>query len=295
MNAMLSTVLRRSLYLLLVFLTCSFLLMNCTINFSPTDEQILEKYSHLPLEVNRGTMNGKSYRFYEVSIEKKATMVLLVHGAPGNADMWETFFSDSTLLDQADILVVDRLGYGGSDYGVAETSIAVQAELLHDIISYYPDREVVAIGHSYGGPIVAQLAADYPDDVALIMMLAPALDPDAEEFESLAKIAKWKLTRWFFPKLIRVSADEKLAHVEELRKLEPRLSQIVVPTIHVHGDGDWIVPFRNLDFAVSRFRPSVLDTMHMPGANHFLIEGDAAEIIKKRLLQELAIQSTGSM
>lgn len=289
------TVIRRPLYLLLGFVTCSFLLMNCTVNFSPTDEQIREKYSRLPLEVNRGTVNGKSYRFYEVSKEKKTTIVLLVHGAPGSADMWEPFFSDSTLLHEADLLAVDRLGYGGSDYGEAETSIAEQAQLLHDIISYYPGREVVAIGHSYGGPIIAQLAADYPDDVALIMMLAPALDPDAEQFESLAKIAKWKLTRWFFPKLVRVAADEKLSHVEELRKLEPRLSQIVVPTIHVHGDGDWIVPFRNLDFAVSRFQTSVLDTMHMPGANHFLIEGNNAEIIKKRLLRELAIMSKGEM
>ncbi|MEL6358265.1 MAG: alpha/beta hydrolase, partial [Bacteroidota bacterium] len=212
-------------------------------------------------------------------------VILFVHGAPGAAGMYDRFLMDGELLEKAILISVDRLGYGHSGLGNAETSFAKQAEQLHNLISQYPNREVVAVGHSFGGPIITQLAIDYPNDVAGLVLLAPALDPEQEKYQGLAKIAKWKLTRWYFPELIRVSADEKLTHVAELEKMKKNIGQVNLPVLHIHGDKDSVVPYGNLAFSEEHFNPAILQTVTFPGADHFLIEKADYPQTKQALLQ----------
>lgn len=61
-------------------------------------------------------------------------VVIFVHGAPSSLSFFNAFFKDTTLLNRARLVAVDRPGYGYSDYGRVETSIIRQAELLQPLI-----------------------------------------------------------------------------------------------------------------------------------------------------------------
>jgi len=282
-------ILKWLLYILIFLLIAIYILMNFIISFSAPDEKTIAKYAEagVPLTIKTGSVDGRTYQFLETVLEPTDTtpVILFVHGAPGAAGMFDRFLMDVDLLEKGILVSIDRLGYGHSGLGDSETSFAKQADQLHDLISQYPNRKIIAVGHSFGGPIITQLAIDYPNNVDGLVLLAPALDPELEKYQGLAKTAKWKLTRWYFPELVRVSADEKLTHVAELKQMESKIEQIKIPVLHIHGDKDSVVPYGNLAFSEKHFREEILQTETFTGSDHFLVEGKDYPQTKEALLE----------
>lgn len=280
---------KKRFYVILIvsLLLLLYLFMNFVISFSSSNEVTLSKYKEagVPLKIKNADLNGISYQWMEIANDSSATkpIVLFVHGSPGASEMFGRFLMNKELIDRAILISVDRLGYGHSNFGVSEPSLEKQAEQLHHLISQYKGHKVIAIGHSYGGPIIARQAIDYPEDLDALLLLAPALDPDNEKFKVLARLSWWKLTKWYFPKLFRVSSDEKMAHVEELNKLKPLLGQINIPTVHVHGKKDWIVPYENLNFSRKLFNDSILTIVSHEEADHLLFTKEQAPIVIKEI------------
>jgi pimeloyl-ACP methyl ester carboxylesterase len=200
---------------------------------------------------------------------EKEVAIFFVHGAPGASDNYYKYLRDSTLLNKANLYSIDRPGYGYSNFGKAETSIAKQTEVVAEILDSLPEQKIIVVGHSYGGPIAAY-SSFYSPKVKSVIMLAPAIDPDNEKIFWIAKFAKWKLTKWMVPGAMGVAGDEKFTHVEELEKIKHSWQNISVPVLHIHGTKDIIVPFENLDFSVKHFNPKYLDTIVLQGENHFL-------------------------
>jgi pimeloyl-ACP methyl ester carboxylesterase len=120
--------------------------------------------------------------------------------------------------------------------------------------------------------------------VKSVLMLAPAIDPDNEKVFGIAKIGKWKLTKWMVPGAMGVAGDEKFSHVAELEKLKDLWKEIKVPVIHIHGTKDIVVPFENLSFSVQQFNPQYLDTIILKNENHFL-PWKRYDLVKKELLK----------
>ena len=56
--------------------------------------------------------------------------VLFFHGAPGSLDAFNPYFEIPELRAAAQLVSVDRPGYGYSDYGRTEPDLVRQAELL---------------------------------------------------------------------------------------------------------------------------------------------------------------------
>lgn len=112
------------------------------------------------------------------------TLFLLVHGADRNfqnAGHWNNHLD--ALAARGRFLAVDLLGHGGSRPGPSDSldSPVTPAEqvqaLLALLATHAPNAPVVAVGRSYGGRIVLELAAARPDLVRAFVLIAPSLPP----------------------------------------------------------------------------------------------------------------------
>ena len=116
-----------------------------------------------------GTPESRTIRFMETAhtaADSALPVVLFVHGAPSSLSFFNEFFKDTTLLNRARLVAVDRPGYGYSDFGRVETSIIRQAELLQPLIDRYQNAPyLMIVGSSYGGSVTARLAMNNPGRV----------------------------------------------------------------------------------------------------------------------------------
>ncbi len=228
-------------------------------------------------------LNGKNFRYVEVTDNnyQKPTIVF-IHGAPGSSDNYFQFMRDSKMVASFDMVSVDRLGYGYSDFGNAETSLIAQAQSISSILEEYKKTPTFLVGHSFGGPVAAKAAILYPQYVQAIMLLAPAIDPENEKKFSIAWMGKTPPFRWLTPKTWKVATDEKYTHVEELKKMLPDWSKLCIPIIYIQGDKDRLVPYENLAFAERMIDSNCLKLIGLPGEDHFL-PWSQEELIKNEL------------
>ena len=240
-----------------------------------TNDQKLQKYfseNATDVQIHRQKFDGKPIRFVETKAANgnSEKLVLFVHGAPGSLDAFNKYLSDSTLNQNAKLIALDRLGYGFSNFGKSETAIHKQAEQVRYILEQYPSKQVVLVGHSYGGPIVARCAIDYPDLVDAIVMLAPVNDPASEPVFWFAHFAKWKWSRWMLPKTFKVSGDEKFSHVAELVQMQESWQYLNVPVVHIHGHKDQLAPPANIQFSENNIPADHLKSITLPESGHFI-------------------------
>ena len=213
---------------------------------------------------------GKSIRFIESQNEQNGdALIIFVHGAPGSSQDMLYFLADSTLLQKARMISVDRLGYGFSDYGHAEVSISKQAEMISALIKDAQESQIILVGHSFGGPIVAK-AAVLDSKIDGILMLAPVNDPYHEKMFKVSYFGKWKLTRWMLSKAFKVSADEKFAHEAELLKMKDDWKKLNIPVVHIHGDKDGLAPIENIAWSEQNIPSENLKIVRDENLDHFI-------------------------
>jgi pimeloyl-ACP methyl ester carboxylesterase len=87
------------------------------------------------------------------------------------------------------VVSVDLRGHGESDKPEGEYPIAAYADDIAYLIEKLGLDKVIAIGHSMGGIVVLQLAADFPDCVAGIVMVEPVRSLTQNSAESRARMA----------------------------------------------------------------------------------------------------------
>lgn len=255
-----------------------------------TDEQTYEYFedNNLKCTIGHDSIFGHPLRWVEVSTSKKDSLpiVIFTHGAPGAANNFFQFQTDTTLLRYARLISIDRLGYSPDDQGNAEVSIQKQSEAIAKVLSHYHYPYVVAVGYSYGGPITSSFVLDNPEKVKATVLLAPAIDPDNEKGFFMVKFTEWKATRWAVPVFFMVSAAEKKAHEQQLREMLPKWSTVKTPFIHIHGTSDEIVPYENVQFSRRVIPDSLLTVITIDGGSHMTPWADQ-ELVKDELLNVL--------
>lgn len=250
-----------------------FTLINGIMLFRTSDKKTLRYFEKRSVEVGIHYIDygGRPVRYLETGGEPAGDgLVIFVHGAPGAADNFYRYLADPALLARARLIAIDRLGYGYSDYGRAETSLAVQADQIRQVLDNYPGLKAVLVGHSFGGPIVARCAIDFPERIAAVVMLAPVNDPASEPVFWFSHLARWQPTRRMLPPALQVAGDEKFSHVEELKKLEEDWASLRVPVVHIHGKRDFLAPPANIDFSCRHIPERYLKLIVLPHAGHFI-------------------------
>ena len=254
------------------------------------DEDTYKYFEDKGLECTIGhdSIFNHPLRWVEVSTLDKDSLpiVIFMHGAPGAANNFFQFITDTSLLTRARLISIDRLGYSPDDQGNAEVSIQKQSEAIAKVLSHYDYPYAIAVGHSYGGPITSSFVLDNPEKVKAAVLLAPALDPDEEKDFAIVKFTEWKATRWAVPAFFMVAAAEKKAHETELRKLLPKWETVQTPFIHIHGTSDKIVPYENITFSEKMIPDSLLTIITIDGGSH-MTPWEDEDLVREELLKLL--------
>ena len=242
--------------------------------FRTSDKKVIKRFAKqgLQAEVHYETFQGLTLRhIHSKPFDLELPTLFFIHGAPGSSDNFDGYLMDSLLNQHANLISLDRLGYGFSEFGEAYPEIEGQAQSLSAVIQKYhnPSLPSLVVGWSYGGPIAAAMALRDSISYAGVVLLAPALDPEAERYFKLGNLAEYRLTRWMVPKTLIVAQKEKRAHAANLKLFEDQWNSLKVPVLMLHGTRDKIVPYApNVAFADSHFPKENFRFKPIPEAGH---------------------------
>lgn len=174
--------------------------------------------------------------------------IVLIHGLAGSSRWWER--NVLQLAEQFTVYVVDLIGFGSSS--------ATHAFVLKDAAAYlaaWMDRlgldQVSVIGHSMGGVIAADLAAEYPSRIDRLVLVAAAVFVAEQNplLHAFGVVQEFLYKRpQFLPILVgdafQAGAPTLARAVVELltTDITPKLRRIQSPTLVVWGERDTITP-----------------------------------------------------
>ncbi len=189
------------------------------------------------------------YRFGLVG-DRSGPDFVLVHGIGVSARSYGPTAAE--LAKYGDVYLVDLPGYGRSPRPDGDLSIVGHAQVLSDFLAERQLDHPVVVGHSMGTQVVVQLAANWPDQVDHIALIAPVVVPDAR---SLLKVAG-RLVRDGLrePPMVSVIAfqdylfragvpymAQQLPHVLNER-MEDAAASVSAKTLVICGTDDPVVP-----------------------------------------------------
>jgi len=248
---------------------------SCTsLQWRATDAEIQQNFATLNIPTTISyfevdTLNLK-VRTQHITQSDNNINFLFFHGSPSSLLAWNGYITDTVLIKRANLHAIDRPGYGYSNFGEEMPSITLQAKIMSGLINEYELKNVIAVGSSYGGPLVARMAV-LNKNIKAVVLISPAIDPNQEKKFWVSRLTQWWITRWLVPTSYRVAGDEKTVHAAELVKIEKDWDKVTVPVIHIHGDIDDIVPYGNVDYTVKKF--SDIKIITIPDAGHEIAWG----------------------
>lgn len=262
-----------------------------TVEVRLTDATMLRKlaqnaFAYVP-KVTHFRQWGREMRYVQVGDEHKKPLILFIHGAPASSSFWMDMLRDSSLLNHAELMAVDRPGYGYSGYGDPETSIKKQAALIAGILEEQRPLhdQIIVHGSSYGGTVAARLAMDYPELVDGLLLQSASLKPWAETTYWISYPTHHWSMRNFIPGSFRTANAEKLSHPSELSKMLPLWRNIRSRVIILQGIDDTLIFPENATFAAQHLvnAASVSLTL-VPGSKHDLL-WTQTDLLKHSLLK----------
>ncbi len=225
---------------------------------------------------------GNQSMHYTITGSDTLPLVLFVHGAPGSSSQMLDYLADTTLTKRAQVATVDRPGYGYSGFGTAEPSLEKQALALKPILEKNGTGRAILVGHSFGGPVIARMAMDFPELTGGLILVAGSIDPELEPEYWWQKPLDWPVFRWMLPPAFRVSNQEILPLKGELTKMLPLWSKITCPVTVIQGTKDKLVDPGNAHFATIKLtKSSRLEIDTLENKDHFIMWTERNHITKK--------------
>lgn len=193
------------------------------------------------------SLNGHTI-YYEVY--GNGAPLFLLHGYTLSSKHWQPFVDD--YANDFEVYLVDLQGHGKSGPYKEDLSIQSVANDIHALIKYLTLESVYAIGYSYGGDVLFQLALMDPAIIkSMISIGASGIwrskdFPDWIEFFSYKNIKnlKWMYDYQTDEDQIRIILDQfpnynSAMSNEEIKRIETRI-------LIVLGDKDESVPLETL-------------------------------------------------
>lgn len=97
------------------------------------------------------------------------TPVVMLHGLPGTLHDFDPVIAK---MPNTHLFSLDRPGFGWSQGGWVP--FQQQIDVLHDFLTKLRLGPAIVVGHSFGGSLALGLARRYPQDVARLVLIAPA-------------------------------------------------------------------------------------------------------------------------
>lgn len=212
-----------------------------------SDEQLLAAFLRDTVSVAEvGFLEGKDrkIRYVQLGADSTKPLLVFIHGSPSSTAFWVKMMQDSTLQDRANLLAIDRPGYGGSGLGQALISVKKQARYVADVIRdrrMGPDQPVILHGSSYGGTVSARIAMDYPDMIDGLLLQSASTAPREEyTYWITHPTSYWPLNK-LIPPALNTANNEKLNHQAQLEEMAEYWGRINASTVVLHGTDDWLI------------------------------------------------------
>jgi pimeloyl-ACP methyl ester carboxylesterase len=198
-------------------------------------------------------------------------VLLIVHGSPGS--LWGALhlLKDPVVLAKYRVIVIDRMGFGRSGFGIAEPSIRVHGDALSafiEKISQDIDQPITLLGHSYGVPIICYAASKFPKVVQRVICIAGAVDPKHETILPISYPMEWVIFKWMIPTAFKVANTEKLNHINALRDIDDVWERVTQQVDIIHAKDDWLVPVENAYFLKKRMTNASVSYRELVDGGH---------------------------
>lgn len=195
--------------------------------------------------------------------------LVFIHGSPGEWKAWARYLDHPNLADYAPRIAVDRPGFGDAAREALMPDLRAQAKRL---IALLPaESPSILVGHSLGGPLVAWMALEAPQQVCGGVIVAGALAPELEAPRWYNRIAEWPGLRALLPAELRRANAEMLPLQAELERLQlawPRLNR---PLLLLQGMRDELVDPRTAERIAQRPTATPIRVQRFDDAGHFLL------------------------
>lgn len=205
-------------------------------------------------EVQKIKINGKvtHTKKWFPKIDSGCAPIVLLHDSLGCVDLWRGF--PQQLADQLSrtVIAYDRLGFGQSD---ARNELPANNFIEEEASDYFPQikkslslNEYVLFGHSVGGGMAINIAANDSDCVSVVTVAAQAFVEELtingiqnakkafEKPEQMKRLEKWhgEKASW----VLSAWTDIWLSEAFKAWSLEPVINLVQCPVLAIHGDND---------------------------------------------------------
>lgn len=194
------------------------------------------------------TSNGHQLAYLRYG-DPNGQRVIFLHGTPGDKELWTLMMAHPP--KGFEIIAVDRPGWGETTPRKAVPSLKQQSEALSVLLDTPGRPTPIVVGWSYGGPVAVEMAADYPDRVSGLLLVAASLDPSLEKTYFIQYLGR--ALAWVIPAYFDITNKELMALERDLEELSPRMQEVSQPVEIVHGTADQLVPYDNVAFMEHAF------------------------------------------
>jgi len=268
-----------------VFLVLWIIMAQSCLRLRTSDSAALKEFDTAGVHLTIKTINvRKKVLHFVMTGNDTLPTIVFVHGSPGSWDAFKKYLKDKDLLKKYRMVSIDRPGFGYSNFGKA-VNLEEESRLISPLFpTLKNNKPIYLVGHSLGGPMIVQLAADNPNTISGLVILSGAIDVKLEKPEKWRHVIMQFPLKYLIPGALRPSNKELWYLKTDLIKLELRFKEITCPVYILHGDKDPLVDYGNLAFGTKAFVNSPkIDTLTIQGANHF-IPWQHYDIIKKVLM-----------
>lgn len=225
-------------------------------------------------------VDGLTLRVVDSGAGAKAA--ILLHGMLGSVEDWEAVVP--LLQSRYRVIAIDRPGHGYSAEPREPNGVAFNARIVRGLMATLDLKDVVVIGHSYGGSIALQLALDNPPALRGVVLVAPgsyadyppsflariisaplvgrgatrALIPFTDgpmRADLAAKLAPdgdvvprdffdRRVALWKKPVPLRAYAEHLMAYNADHARMAPDYPRIAKPVVILQGEADALVALR---------------------------------------------------
>lgn len=256
----------------------------------PSIEAARKLQSEHPEAFHSYSVNGRT--IYYVALKQDGPprpLVIFVHGSPGLWRSWIHYLNDPELQSRANLISLDRPGFGESGSGKIERGFLRQAQAIEPLLAHaQAGQRVILVGHAWAGALIARMAMTYPDKVTDLVLMAAPLDPRLQTESWFQYLADWPPFTWLLPGELLVFNREYLGLEKELTDMLPAWPRMTQRVSLLLGEADEEVPISTADFAQNMLTQArSVNIVRIPNMNHF-IPWTRFDLVKTEILAHLA-------
>ncbi len=197
--------------------------------------------------------------------------LVLIHGLSGSANWWQR--NTSAFAEHFTVYVVDLVGYG-SNRALRPLRIQSATQSIGEFIDQLPARKAHLVGHSMGGQIATHVAAEYPERIQRLVLVAASglVRSDLLRMMLRLPVAGRYGRLDFLPTLaydaLRAGPVNLLLSALDLlsNDVSQALDKILAPTLLIWGEQDKLVPLAVAEVVQQALKGSQLEII--PRAGH---------------------------